>query len=131
MKQPSKRTFEFTYRDIEGGTYFYITLADRKQRERVRRAVGLKSREMLLSIRHFWIGPSLRGKGYGKRLMKQITGTLDALGHLCVLYVLPYDDNPLGKEGLVKFYEKAGFKQIGVAKGDTWAGCPIMVRGAI
>lgn len=131
MKQPSKRTFEFTYRDLEGGTYFYVTLADIKQRALVKRKTGLKKGEMLLSVRHFWIGPRLRGKGYGRRLIKQLTGTLDALGHACALYALPYDNNPLGLSGLVKFYEKHGFRQLGVVKKGDWKGCPLMVRGLV
>lgn len=129
MKQPTKRTFEFAYRNHEA--YFYVTLADAKQRARVRRIVGLKSREILLSVRHFWVDPRLRGKGLGKRLITQLTGALDALGHPCALYALPYDNNPLGLPGLVKFYERAGFKQISTVKEGDWKGCPLMVRGLL
>lgn len=131
MPHGSKRPFEFCYRDIEGGVFFYIALADLEQRNRVRRKVGLKQNEMLLSIRHFWVGPALRGKGYGSRLLQQITGTLDALGHACALYACPYDNNPLGLDGLLKLYEKAGFRQISVPRKGRWAGCPLMVRGIV
>jgi GNAT superfamily N-acetyltransferase len=132
MKQPRKRTFEFVYRDIaDGGAYFYVALADAEQRARVRRVVGLKRNEILLSIRHFWIDPRLRGTGLGKRMINQVTGALDALGHPCALYALPYDKNPLGLPGLVKFYERAGFKQIGSVKSGNWKGCPLMVRGVL
>jgi ribosomal protein S18 acetylase RimI-like enzyme len=130
MKRPSQsRAFEFTYRNESA--YFYVTLADAKLRSRVRRKVGLKRGEILLSIRHIWISPKLRGQGLGKRLLRQLTGTLDALGHACALYAKPYDKNPLGATGLVKFYRKAGFKQIGTARGDDYPGSPVMVRGAI
>jgi GNAT superfamily N-acetyltransferase len=130
MKRPSQsRAFEFTYRNENA--YFYVTLADAKLRSRVRRKVGLKRGEILLSVRHLWISPKLRGQGLGKRLLEQLTGTLDALGHACALYAKPYDKNPLGTKGLVKFYKKAGFKQIGTARGDDYPGSPVMVRGAI
>jgi ribosomal protein S18 acetylase RimI-like enzyme len=130
MKRPSQsRAFEFTYRNENA--YFYVSLADAKLRARVRRKVGLKRGEILLSVRHMWISPQLRGQGLGKRLLRQLTGTLDALGHACALYAKPYDRNPLGAKGLVKFYRKAGFKQIGTARGDDYPGSPVMVRGAI
>jgi GNAT superfamily N-acetyltransferase len=130
MKRPSQsRAFEFTYRNENA--YFYVALADTVLRSRVRRKVGLKRGEILLALRHFWIGPRLRGQGLGKRLLKQLSGTLDALGHACALYAKPYDKNPIGTPGLVKFYENAGFKQIGIARGDDYPGSPLMVRGAI
>ena len=130
LKRPSQgRAFEFTYRNENA--YFYVTLADADLRARVRRKIGLKRGEILLSVRHFWISPKLRGQGLGRRLLKQLSGTLDALGHACALYAKPYDKNPLGAAGLVKFYAKAGFKQIGTARGNDFPGSPVMVRGAV
>lgn len=133
MNRSGKRTFELRYEDPKGLMYFYVTLADAKQRARVARKVGLKRGEMLLSIRHFWISNKLRGKGVGKALITRLRDALDALGLPVAFYVLPYDQNPLGMEGLVKFYEKAGFKLIGKVnqKGDEFYGSPIMARGCV
>jgi GNAT superfamily N-acetyltransferase len=130
IQRPSQgREFEFTYRNENA--YFYVSLADADLRSRVRRKIGLKRGEILLAVRHFWISPKLRGKGLGKRLLQQLSGTLDALGHACALYAQPYDRNPLGAERLVKFYEKAGFKRIGTVRGNDYPGSPVMVRGAV
>ena len=133
MNRTGKRTFELRYEDPRGNAYFYVTLADYKQRQRVARKLGLKRGEMLLSVRHFWISQKLRGKGFGKQLIKRLTAALDALGLPTALYALPYDGNRMNTDGLVRFYEKAGFKLVGKVnqRGDEFYGCPLMVRGIV
>lgn len=131
MNRKGIRAFEMRFDDPTGGSYFYVALADRKQRARVARKVGLPKGQFLLALRHFWIARKYQGKGVGAALLKRLMSAVDALGLPCALYVHPYDHASKDRQALVKFYEKAGFKQIGVAKGDEWHGDPIMVRGLV
>lgn len=128
------RSFTLKYNDPKGQCYFDVSLAAPRQRARVARKVGLKRDEPLLAIDHFWVSPALRGTGMGKELMRRLAGALDALGHACALYVLPYDNGPLDTKALVKFYESFGWKligKVGPKDPDNWSGCPLMVKGVV
>jgi ADP-ribose pyrophosphatase YjhB (NUDIX family)/GNAT superfamily N-acetyltransferase len=58
-------------------------------------------------IHNFWVKPSMRSEGLGKRLMKRITGIYGH--HPLELEAEPFDSSPLKTEELKKFYERHGF----------------------
>jgi GNAT superfamily N-acetyltransferase len=68
-------------------------------------------RDGLREVSFVVVEPEYRGQGYGRALLDAITLEADECGAVLFVNVDPYDDSPLDREALRKWYERFGFTE--------------------